>query len=176
MPRVGSPSWSVCYALLIIDYIEFLQWLSVAVTLTQNDKLAYFQQSLVQIRSQISWSKLACGINGQTTPKEETVQRQMNLLCAQFIRAKPDKSTQSSINLRSPNTFSKQDVHEIPNMPKRNSSRNQWTSNTKERDLSAKIEPFAYTIYQGKVGRKNRSLVQLSIATKKNNKLIISIN
>ncbi|WP_332401207.1 hypothetical protein, partial [Vibrio metschnikovii] len=59
---------------------------------------------------------------------------------------------------------------------KRNSLRNQWTSNNKERDLSATIEPFAYTIYQSRVGRQNTSIVQLLIATKKNNKLIISMN
>ncbi|WP_224214456.1 hypothetical protein, partial [Vibrio metschnikovii] len=96
--------------------------------------------------------------------------------CAQFIRAKPDKSTQSSINLRSPNTFSKQDVNEIPDMLKRNSLWNQRANSTKERDLSAKIEPFAHTIYQSKTRQKHKSIVQLSIATKKNNKLIISIN
>ncbi|ORP26437.1 hypothetical protein DLR66_02865 [Vibrio paracholerae] len=61
-------------------------------------------------------------------------------------------------------------------MLKRNSQWNQRANNTKERDLSATVESFAYTIYQSKVGRKNRSLIQLSISTKKNNKLIISIN
>ncbi len=54
MPRVGSPSLSVCYALLLIDYIELFQYLLVTNTLTQNDKLAYFQQALLSIRSQTS--------------------------------------------------------------------------------------------------------------------------
>ncbi|WP_332405640.1 hypothetical protein, partial [Vibrio metschnikovii] len=69
-----------------------------------------------------------------------------------------------------------QDANEIPNMLKRNSLRNQGVNNTKGKDLSATIEPFAYTIYQSRVGRKSTSIVQLSIATKKNNKLIISMN
>ncbi|WP_217541686.1 hypothetical protein, partial [Vibrio metschnikovii] len=74
------------------------------------------------------------------------------------------------------NTVSKQDVNEIPDMLKRNSLWHQRANNTKERDFPATVESFAYTIYQSKTRQKHTSLDQLSIATKKNNKLIISIN
>ncbi|MDF4840151.1 hypothetical protein P3570_24085, partial [Vibrio parahaemolyticus] len=64
----------------------------------------------------------------------------------------------------------------IPNKLKRNSLRNQGANNIKGRDFSATVESFAYTIYQSKSRQKHKSIVQLSIATKKNNKPIISIN
>ena len=53
-PKLTLDAIVSCYALLLIDYIEFLQCSLVKATLTQNDKLAYFQQALLPIRSQTS--------------------------------------------------------------------------------------------------------------------------
>ncbi|WP_332420318.1 hypothetical protein [Vibrio metschnikovii] len=54
-PTGGSnKSNNISQSQMPIAYIELLQCSLVKATLTQNDKLAYFQQSLVPIKSQIS--------------------------------------------------------------------------------------------------------------------------
>ncbi|WP_222434700.1 hypothetical protein, partial [Vibrio metschnikovii] len=49
------------------------------------------------------------------------------------------------------------DADKIPNKLKRISLWNQGTNNTKGRDRSATIEPFAYTIYQSRVAEKTEA-------------------
>ncbi|MDF4956881.1 hypothetical protein P3569_23695, partial [Vibrio parahaemolyticus] len=52
-------------------------------------------------------------------------------------------------------------VDKIPNKLKRISLRNQGTNNVKGKDLSATIEPFAYTIYQSRVGKSAKASINL---------------
>ncbi|HHB1565994.1 TPA: hypothetical protein ACN99F_003420, partial [Vibrio metschnikovii] len=54
-------------------------------------------------------------------------------------------------------------ANKIPNKLKRNSLWNQGANNTKGRDLSATIEPFAYTIYQSRVGKKRITTDKLAL-------------
>ncbi|WP_306332059.1 hypothetical protein, partial [Vibrio injensis] len=49
------------------------------------------------------------------------------------------------------------------NKLKRISLRNQGANNIKGKDLSATIEPFAYTIYQSRAGQKRTNIDKLAI-------------